>query len=154
MAAPAISGAPFVHTLGALFGACARRQTLPNALNNTPIDVGRNFAPNNTLAVPPGWDALISAIISVAKLYDLPRHHFPFRPRISRYLRGRDFVSFSLFSFFGLLRDIPPIVNTLLMGTFFAIYVALVCKVFLPPRPPRIQRRAFPVLFFTIVHGE
>lgn len=154
MAAPAINGVPFVHTLGALFGACARGQPLPNALNNTPIDVGRDFEPGNNLALPPGWDALINAIISVAKLYDLPRHHFPFRLRMSRYLRGRDFASVSLFSFFGLMPETSLIINTLLTGMCLALYVVLVRKTFFPPKPPSVQRRAFPILFFTIIHGE
>jgi hypothetical protein len=157
VAAPAISGANFEHTLGEIFSACARGVSLKNSRGRTPIQVGREFQmwefhfPNN-------WNSLVNAIIWVAQKYSLPPGLFSGKRR-RRYVPGWHFVPAGFLGF-----GLPSPTLNVTDGIFiFLITLSTFAAVtysqwwwrgrIRDPLSP-IKRGAFPVMTFQIYHSE
>jgi hypothetical protein len=153
MAAPAEAGAPFEHTLGDIFGTCARGGSLTNKTIGTPIGVGREFEQGKTLQNPPGWDALINAIISVTNSYDLPEHYFPRGPG-KRYIRGRRFAPFAALGGLKVPSGAMPTASGVLIGILIACATFAISKLFQARKRALAPDEAFPVLFFKVRHSE
>ena len=153
MAAPATTGAPFEHTLGEIFGACARGDSLTNKKIGTPIGVGRQFEKGKTLQNPPGWDALINTIISVTNSYDLPNYYFPHRPG-RRYIPGRRFAPLAAFCGLSIPSDAIPTASGVLIGILITCVTFAISKRFKARKCAPAQDEAFPVLFFNVHHSE
>ncbi len=153
MAAPAAAGAPFEHTLGEIFGACARGGSLTNTKVGAPIGVGRQFEEGKTLQNPPGWDALINAIISVTIFYDLPKHYFPHRAG-RRYIPGRRFAPLAAFCGLNIPSGAIPTATGVLIGILIACVAAAIFMRRKAGKHAPAQDDAFPVLFLNVHHSE
>ncbi len=153
MAAPAEEGAPFKHTLGDLFGACARGASLTNNTGAT-IGVGREFEKGKTLQNPPGWDALINTIISVTHSYNFPEHYFKDRAGRRRYIHGRGVMPFMALGGLNISSDATQSAFIFLAGIIFSC-ITLAVFTFVKPREcAHTQNKTFPVLFFNVYHGN
>lgn len=169
MAAPAVRGVDFHHTLGDLFQACAQGNSLYHPVTKD-MGVGREFARGHTLQNPPSWDALINAIISVCDKYELPEHYFGPAPG-KRYLRGPVRARTSLALLAGLngaaLANTLAGVSLACSATLCALFVLYVRRMSLSPyrnfpfgrfdyvrRALLSRRKHFPVLIFNIFHGD
>lgn len=162
MAAPAVQGAEFEHTLGELFARCARGESVVNIKVGNAIAVGRSFEPGHVLQNPPGWDALINAIISVAREYSMPRRYFGKNAR-RRYIAGGAMVGPA-----AAVADSPlSAAWHMVSGIVFAILLALVSVLVLvlsgwgapkrkddDPNQKAIMEERFPILFLQVMHGE
>ncbi|MCA8251447.1 hypothetical protein LGN12_30340 [Burkholderia multivorans] len=168
VAAPAVAGADFCHSLGDVFGACARGDTLhhPNPSIGA-MAVGRGFSRIHPFHGQTSWDALISAIIFVTEHYNLPAFYFPLLRR-KRYRRGIFRPPF-LFSAVGFVD--PSALGWMTVGILIGLIFASIFfyKILYPwrwvlgflgvpfwrkkyPRWP-FQKR-FPVIVFNVFHGD
>lgn len=162
MAAPAVKGAKFEHTLGRLFAECALGGKLHNSIANKPIAVGRCFEKGNVLESPPGWDTMINAIISVAQSYSMPKHYFG-KNALRRYIAGGAMVGPATAG----AESSSSVVWHTVSGVVFGILLALI-PVFLLLLRARwqhereiddfnqeaIMEKKFPILFLQVIHGE
>lgn len=158
MVAPAIKDAEFSQTLGALFTACCRSESL-HLPDIGPVGVGREFTPNSTLNSPADWSALVNTILDVAGSYDLPPAYFgqgagsrrrstwSSLPALAPVGFASGFWNSNLLNF-----GLGCFTTILLIGVLALQGSALMA----PPRYwlRRRRRNAFPILTLTIAHSE
>lgn len=169
MAAPAVAGADFRHSLGELFGACARGAALFHPKSGD-MAVGREFSRVLRYSGKPSWDVLISAIIFVTEHYSLPRSLFS-GLRDKRYRRGKFKPPF-LFSALSVVD--PSALSWMTVGMLLGFIAA--CAVFYALLYPwrwalgtlgiplwrksfirwklRRNPEIFPVIVFNVFHGD
>lgn len=159
MAAPAIKGASFAHSLGDLFTACCRARSLCVSDSGRSLEVGRYFKPDLTLNEPPNWDSLVNKILSVADRYDLPQSYF------KGYASGRRRSTRAGLPAISIATASPELWHESLLSlgltciTFILILGILSIQILsLRTRYGEMHRRKrrgkFPVLTLTCVHSE
>ncbi|WP_414494772.1 hypothetical protein [Stenotrophomonas maltophilia] len=173
MVAPAIRGADFNYTLGDLFAACAIKQSLRGP-DSRPIGVGREVDLEEVRAQP-GWSELIETIIVVARRYHLPPKYFD-NKKTNRY--RQTYINARDHAFLMLAMPAPGSVLNIALGTatgivLAAITLAIAFWLVQVANDARISARAarkeiahqdksegdaderkFPVIYFSIFHGE
>ncbi|CAE6696532.1 hypothetical protein [Paraburkholderia domus] len=167
MAAPAVGGASFEHTLGNLFQAFVQAKPLhhPTILD---VDVGREYVTKHSGNAPHTWDELVTNIIWVAKKYNLPKSLF--KKRGTRYRSG----TFRSSSYMALVGMNGFAWKPLIAGVTVGFVVAwLIAQAFFKRKLRRTilmhlftdgfeyvrqelqrKREIFPVLIFQVYDGE
>lgn len=174
VAAPAIAGSEFNFTLGELFVACARGESLTDKISLKPIRVGKSFKLNHTLQAPYGWDALINTIIDkVTQQYRMPPKYYGW-PAAMRYFSGvvvtgvaTGAVAQSQASSTTLDWLSAVIFLTALTNLIMLYFVRKLWRLVLNPTPTahaadlddedggaRIHAGGFPILIFSVAHDE
>ncbi|HEY4084152.1 MAG TPA: hypothetical protein VGM81_25980 [Burkholderiaceae bacterium] len=174
VAAPAIAGSEFDFTLGELFVACARGDSLTDKKSGKTIAVGRGFKLNHTLQTPYSWDALINTIIhKVAQQYRMPPKYYTW-PTAWRYFSGIVIsgVATGAIAQTQTYQSAPALLPAIVLLTAVTSLATLyfVWKLWRLVRRPvptveaadfddddggaRIHAGRFPILIFTVAHDE